>query len=220
MGYRLYIGMMPKKEYNKIKSLTKNELYEFYRVRGEDGEKPYIGVYDFGTSLYRFGKYVEFDPPKKAMKSFFKKKELKEEYSDGDLYVVDSNFLKYIIEHFTSKIKNYYSEMLDPFFKEKEPSEFLNSLKTKYLSSDDVKYTFDFTKISDNEQTVLFKIIKHIRSFGREWGINTFMDTVPYDLERGNEVTTSWKFEYEVFELVRIYKTFDWKRNIMIYYGY
>jgi hypothetical protein len=42
----------------------------------------------------------------------------------------------------------------------------------------------------------------------------------PYDLNRDDEVTTSWKYEYAIFELVRIYKTFDWKKNVMIYYGY
>lgn len=42
----------------------------------------------------------------------------------------------------------------------------------------------------------------------------------PYNLDEGDEITTSWKYEYSIFELVRIYKTFDWKNNVMIYYGY
>ena len=42
----------------------------------------------------------------------------------------------------------------------------------------------------------------------------------PFNLEDGEEITTSWKYEYGIFELVRIYKSFDWKKNVMIYYGY
>jgi hypothetical protein len=55
-----------------------------------------------------------------------------------------------------------------------------------------------------------------------EWGVSGwFEDTLPYDVDLSNSrLVSSWKYEYEIFELVKIYKTFDWKRNVMIYYGY
>lgn len=44
---------------------------------------------------------------------------------------------------------------------------------------------------------------------------------VPFNLDDGkDEVTSSWKYEYSIFELVRIYKSFDWENNVMIHYGY
>jgi hypothetical protein len=46
------------------------------------------------------------------------------------------------------------------------------------------------------------------------------LQLTPYNLENGSEVTVSWKYEYTIFELVNIYKNFDWKNKIMIYYGY
>lgn len=58
-------------------------------------------------------------------------------------------------------------------------------------------------------------MIEHIRSMRTEWTCLT-----PYNLKNGDNITTSWKYEYAIFELVRIYKSFDWKRNVMIYYGY
>lgn len=214
MGYRNYIGYIRKREYNKIKSLTLDELYDFYGLAGEDR---YKGVYDFGHQLYEFGKYVDFDPPKESMKKFFKKKETQKEYEiDHELYVVSKQFLAYIIQHYREKIKKYYNKMLNPFFsKDKEnPSEFLNTIKTDYSFSDN-KHTFDFSKITNEEQEALFLMIEHIRSFGIEW-----RNMIPYDLENGEEITTSWKYEYGIFELIRIYKSFDWKKNVMIYYGY
>ena len=42
----------------------------------------------------------------------------------------------------------------------------------------------------------------------------------PFDLTEGDAITTSWKYEYGIFEMIRIYKSFDWKKNVMIYYGY
>lgn len=223
MGYRTYIGSMPKKEYNKIKSMTRHELYGFYKeskkLENDTPDDFYLGPYDFGNTLYEFGKYTDFQPPKGSMKSFFKKKETKEHYNDEDeLYLVTKEFLAYIIETYNNKIKKYYNDMMLPFLDVKgrfpEKESFLDSVKTDYGYEND-KYTFDFTKITDEQQTALYKIIQHVRDFRTEWTCLT-----PYNLEKGDEITGSWKFEYGVFELVRIYKSFDWKKNVMIYYGY
>ena len=108
--------------------------------------------------------------------------------------------------------------MMNPFFGKKDDlldiGDFLNSIKREFGYDND-KYKFDFSLITDNEQTALFKIIEHIRSMRIEWTRLT-----PFNLEDGEEITTSWKYEYGIFELVRIYKSFDWKKNVMIYYGY
>jgi len=181
-----------------------------------------MGVYEFGKELYEFGKYVDFNPPKGSIKTFFKKKDVESNWnSDGELKVVTKEFVSYIIETYNERIKKYYNDMMMPFFGKKDsvynseiPTTFLNSIKTEYGMND--KHTFDFTKITEDEQTALFKIFEHIRSMRTEWVCLT-----PFDLENGrDEITNSWKYEYGIFELVRIYKSFDWKRNVMIYYGY
>ena len=218
MGYRTYIGSMPKREYNKIKSMSREELIEHYKLKVEEDEN-YLGmcVFDFGEELYEFGKYTDFDPPKKSLKTFFKNKELNRYFTEEhDFNIVTKDFLEYIIESYKKKISDYYNNMMNPFFgtKNRERCEFLNSIKTDYKHPEN-DVTFDFTKITQKEQNALFKIIEHVRTMRTEWTCLT-----PYDLEDGNNITSSWKYEYGIFELVRIYKTFDWKRNVMIYYGY
>lgn len=43
----------------------------------------------------------------------------------------------------------------------------------------------------------------------------------PYNLEpEKSEMISSWKYEYAIFELVRIYREFDWENNVMVWYGY
>jgi len=221
MGYRTYISYMPRDEYNKIKSLTKQEVWDYYDLKPEfEGDEPHKGVYEFGKQLYEFGKYTDFDPPKRSMKPFFKNKETQERWgSEDDFYVVTKSFLKYIINHYKEKIRKYYNDMLTPFFgrtdkpfSRDDPSNFLNSVKTEYGLNN--KHTFDFSKITDDEQTALFRIFEHMRSMRTEWYLSIF------NLEQGDQVTLSWKYEYSIFELVRIYKSFNWKRNVMIYYGY
>lgn len=103
--------------------------------------------------------------------------------------------------------------MMDPFFK--GDKKFLESIKTEYGAELKSNHTFDFSLITLEQQTALFEIIEHIRSMRTEW-----VSLIPYNLERGNEITTSWKYEYGIFELVRIYKSFDWKKNVMVWYGW
>jgi hypothetical protein len=217
MGYRNYIGFTTKKEYNKIKKFTNEELYKY---KGEPWdsdpyERGYVSPYDIVTELYGFGKYCEFET-KKMIKPFFKNKELhKDMNSDGEFVIVQKEFLAAIINQYRDKVKTYYNNMIIPFLgTEDHPTEFLNSIKTEFKYPEN-SYKFDFSKITDNEQTALYAIIEHVRSFRTEW-----VQLTPFDLESGDEITTSWKYEYGIFELVRIYKSFDWKRNIMVYYGY
>lgn len=223
MGYRTYIGSMPKREYNKIKSMNKQQLIEYYKLETTEGDS-YIGmsVYEFGKRLYEFGSDTDFKPPKKSVSTFFKNKELNRYFTEEhDFNIVTKEFLEYIIESYKKRISDYYNDMMNPFFGVKNgilesdnPCDFFNSIKIDYKYTGN-NITFDFTKITQEEQNALFKIIEHVRSMRTEW---TCLN--PYNLEKGEEITSSWKYEYAIFELVRIYKSFDWKRNAMIYYGY
>jgi len=221
MGYRTHLGSIPKKEYNKIKSLTKKELFDFYGLKSDDGEEPHKGVWEFGKEIHGFGSNNNFIPPKKTTLLFFKKACTKEIYSEKDFVVVNKDFLKYIIEYYRKKVADHYNNMVTPFFGAKNDvyvrdkhSDFLNSIKVQYGLTDNI--SFDFSKITQEEQDALFEMFEHIKSMRNEWSCLT-----PFDLDNNAEsITTSWKFEYNVFELVRIYKTFDWKRNVMFYYGY
>lgn len=215
MGYRTHIASMPKTEHDKIKNFTKEKLFKHYKIKSDD----YLGVYEIAKNeLYEFGKYTEFDD-KKYYKSVFKNRKLQRYYTEeGDFYIVEKKFLKHIIEHYTEKIKSYYDKMIIPFYNKEKPSKFLSTIKSEYDKDLEYKYVFDFSKITQDEQTQLFKMVEHIRDMRSEWG-NRF-GLFAYDLDNGDQVTRSWKYEYSIFELVRIYKTFDWKNNVMIYYGY
>ena len=218
MGYRTYIGSMPKRDYNKIKSMTIIEVSEFYNVEIDNG---YLNksVYEYGKELYEFGKYTGFQPPPKSLRPFFKNKELMNRYSDYDFYIVTAEFLEYVITGYKEIVKQFYSKMIAPFYEVYAvKSEWLKSEKTNYLTgvnmSDD--YTYDFSLITQAEQTAIHDILNHIKSYAVEWNKLT-----PFNLHDSRpSITESWKYEYAIFELVRIYKSFDWKRNVMIYYGY
>jgi len=186
MGYRNYLGVIPKKEYNKIKKMTKEELFSY---KNEDIEDGYVGPYKIVDQIYEYGKYCEFETDNYFSK-FFKNKELSNYMlADHDFYIVQKEFLEMTINNYNERIKKYYTKMLDGVE---------DMLENKAM-------TFE-------KQVELYD---HIRSMSSEW-----LQLTPYKLDGRPSITTSWKYEYEIFELVRIYKTFDWKKNIMVYYGY
>lgn len=217
MGYRNYIASIIKTEYERIKDFTKYELYSEHNETLSDG---YVGVYNIADkAIYELGKYVEeFDS--KLFSPVFLNKELQDLMTfENDFYIVDKPFMKAVIDKYNGHIKDNYKRMLTPFFPSKfEPSEFLNTIKrtvNKESESPTIDCFFDFEKITQPEINAFRNIIEHVRDMSAEW-----RRASPYDLDIGEAVTTSWKYEYAIFELVSIYKNFDWENNLMIYYGY
>lgn len=206
MSYRNYIGSIPKREYNKIKKFTKDEFFEYKKEDVDDG---HIGVYDVCSRpyLHELGKYVdEFD--KKLYKPVFKNKELQRYFTEEhDFYLVDKPFLEAVINHYRDLIKEYYTKQLKVF-------------------TNDIGRAFTIPNkkdLTDEHIDALILNTVHVRDMALEWGVaGWFENSQPYDLsdDSRKEITNSWKYEYVIFQLIYIYRTFDWKRNVMIYYGY
>lgn len=85
----------------------------------------------------------------------------------------------------------------------------------------------EFTKLNEllnplckNENVDYGPIISHLYSKFQIWG-DTGMNWRPYNLNENREnIVDSNRYEYDVFELVRILKTFDFKKNYLILSGW
>ena len=225
MGYRNYIGRISKEEYEKIKDYSPEELclYHTGKKADEDGYN-YVSNYDIvDTSLYGLGKYVDSFPA--SLKTdFFTDPNLQGMYDESELMIVNREFFEVIIAHYAEKVREFYKSMITPFLGEHRHSrsEFLKSVKQDGFLNGDYAYEFDFSKITKEEQHQLYKVIEHVLDMGKEWGVNNyFPESLPYDLNAERpEITTSWKYEYVQFELIRIYKAFDWEKDLLVYYGW
>jgi hypothetical protein len=209
MGYRLYLGLLSKSKHDEIKNLSLKEIYDLHDEDIEDG---YVSPNDIiEKQLYELGSYVDFDDDK-FYKRVFNLDEVNNRFiEEDDFWIVEKDFLEHIINSYNNRVKNYYNEMMKPFINTKNnPSEFLNTIKR---TTDGV--SFDFSKISQEETDAFWKMLEHIRSMRIEWCALT-----PFDFKKDDKITKSYKFEYAIFELIRIYKTFDWENNLLIYYGY
>jgi Ni,Fe-hydrogenase I large subunit len=217
MGYRNYLAKLSKKEYNKIKKYNKKQWYKYNNTPLDD----WVGVYKIGKPIVELGKYVNsFD--EKLFNPVFLNEKLQKNYEDNsELYIVGKRFLEILIDRYAENIRSNYSNMINIFYKDgKCISDFYNSKKYDWI---DNKCTFDFSKITDEEQTALYNCINHLLDMGREWGICSYPNQSnrnPYILKKDSLIISSWKYEYAIFELVRIYNSFNWKKCVMIYYGY
>ena len=211
MGYRNYLGSLPKKEYNKIKSMTLQELYTFKNEKWsddlDDDDLGHVGVYDVAYNThYELGKYID-QFPKKLFKTVFKNKETQKHFTEeSDFYVVEKEFVEELIKYYTEKIRAYYKNMLNPFFENSKSK--AGFMKTKN------------TPMTEEEISGVYTLIEHVKDMAMEWGVAGWSpDSLPYDLN-SKDLVSSWKYEYAIFNLINLYKTFDWKKNVMIYYGY
>jgi hypothetical protein len=217
MGYRTYIGKLSKTQHEKIKNLSIDELYTSKGINREYDNLAPWELLD-GKDLYGFGKHTEFDD-EKFYKPVFDNTETQKYYTEeSDFWIVEKEYLEHIINFYQDFVKDYYNRLVMPFFGDDVHKQnsltFLNSIKTDY-SYQNNNHTFDFSLITQKEQNALYEMINHIKSMRLEW----FCDS-PFNLKDGDSITNSWKYEYGIFELVRIYKTFDWENDLLIYYGF
>jgi predicted heme/steroid binding protein len=168
------------------------------------------------------------------MKDFTKDELLKYKNAEEDGYVGVYNITQKAIYEFGKYTEFDDSKFFKPFFTNKDlQDDFTSEQDFWVVEKDYLRHIIEFYKklvqdfytellsgITHNNSAQIYSVksqelYNHVRSNATEW-----LQLSPFDLDKGDAVTTSWKYEYSIFELVRIYKSFDWENNVMVYYGY
>lgn len=147
-------------------------------------------------NLFELGKYVDWRPEKSE--------NLFGENHDNELYIVDREFLLYLIEEYRKKNYEYFSGLLEG----------LDDLAEKVIKGENVE---DQKGIVNLSRTIQDLQSKAHEDFFCEWGEKNCLqlnDSVD------GQITTSWRYEYSIFNLVHILHTFDWENNDLVYIGY
>ena len=215
---------MPKKDYEEIKKAkTKKELADLL-IKKRYVKKSDIWDYDDEDEMYvsvrhipkqviaEFGKYADFDEYWDPQ-PFFDSEEMNNRYSgDYELYIVSKEILRGVIKEYTEQVKTMFWEKL------------WNVLDSegRFMEPNWADETY---------QSHVAEIMSSYKEMACEWGIwfwtvlsKRFTDRVPFNLqeeweEQQDNICNSWWYMYSVFELVRLYKTFDDKKNVLVYYG-
>ena len=205
MGYRHYLYAVPKKQVAEIQACKTNEDwcnfaenygYKVDRDCCDDGSG-WFSPYKIGTNLYELGKYSEIAFKIESERpSLFTSDELKERYSDYGFALLTKDDFKAVIEAYRQKIVKWFQSLLN--------------LDDRICFSEELgKEQYQFENL---KQQVQDKIDSWS---GKYWGI------CPIDLDEDKEhITGDWSYEYAIFELVRLYKVFDWENNELVLVGW
>ena len=205
MGYRHYLYAVPKKQVTEILACKTNEDWcnfaENYGYKVDwdccDGGNGWFSPYKIGTELYELGKYSEIGFKLESERpSLFTSKELKERYFDYGFALLTKDDFKAVIEAYRQKIVNWFQNLLN--------------LK------DDPIIPSKLSKEERKRLTIEHEIQDKIDSWsGKYFGIS------PIDLDESRErITGDWSYEYAIFELVRVYKAFDWENDDLVLVGW
>ena len=200
MGYRHYLYAVPKKQVEEIRACKTIKDWIDFAKRHDyryDEDDEWLPPYRVGKKLYELGKHsgigfkLESERP-----SMFTSEELKKRYKDDGFALLTKDDFKAVIEAYRQKIVDWFERLLSP---DKSP--------------------ITFNKLSKEERKRLeweYEIRDKLDSWsGKYCGI------LPIDLDESRErITGDWSYEYAIFELVRLYKIFDWENDDLVLVGW
>ena len=200
MGYRHYLYAIPKKQIAEIQACkTNSDLIDFAKRYGynvdydaTDSGEGWIPPHDIGTELYELGKHSEIGHELESEKPcVFTSEELKNMYDDYGFALLSKDDFIAIIESYRQNIVSYFQNLLEP-----------------------QKYSIIPPKSTIEEQWKYY-IEDKLERWQGKWG------STPLNLEENTDrITNSWLYEYSIFELVRLYKTFDWENDNLVLMGW
>ena len=200
MGYRHYLYAVPKKQVAEIQACKTIKDWIDFAKRHDyryDEDDEYLPPYRVGKELYELGKYSEIGFKLESERpSLFTSEELKEKYSDDGFALLTKDDFKAVIEAYRQKIIDWLESLLNP--------------------EDDPIIPSELSKEERKHLTIEREIQDKIDSWsGKYFGIS------PIDLDESRErITGDWSYEHAIFELVRLYKIFDWENDDLVLVGW
>lgn len=142
--------------------------------------------------IHECGKYFDSETSEKI-------KEGCKDYSDGDteFCIVKPEALLICAEHYKQKTIDWWE----------------NIAKSIDMTDEEIKN--DWKNYPGGRPNIKEKLEYHIRDL-KDKRINV-LDT---DINNKFSITTSWTYEYTMFELIHLYKSIDWNQYQLIWCGY
>lgn len=205
MGYRHYLYAVPKKQIAEIQACKTNEDwcnfaenygYKVDRDCCDDGSW-WLSPYKIGTELHELGKHSEIGFKLESERpSLFTSDELKERYGDYGFALLTKDDFKAVIEFYRHKIIDWLKSLLDPEGDPMIPSKLSKEERRRILIDYEIQDKLD------------------------SWS-GKYFEISPIDLDESKErITGDWSYEYAIFELVRLYKIFDWENDDLVLVGW
>lgn len=200
MGYRHYMYKISKKTVKQIENKDYDYLSKKYNYEWNYGTEEFdLDIFRLPMErIYEFGKLYYDDTAERIYKygkPMFQKKVM-EKVEDYNPYVIPKEALLEAITIYTEKVRKYYNGLLE----DGETLVGFLGIETQKETSKEEKWK------------------RHIEQQIQEW---SGQFGPPYNLkEETDYIVSSWKYEYALFELVRLYKTIDFNKYDLVFLGY
>ena len=190
MGYRNYLYVVDKKQINKIRKMSKDELWEFVDEEPEDDYLPhFLDICEKinAEEAIELGKYIDYrEKLEKFFVPIFKEKEFNMQYNEEEEFcIAKPEILQELATIYKEKIVACYKDLLN----EKSTVEFdkrsqIDRLKAEAISH--INWSQYLDKLSNNK----------------------------YQLGGG------WLYEHGVFNILFLMKIFNPKIQYLLWLGY
>ena len=200
MGYRHYFVTAKRETLNKIKCLSIGDLTEYAKCIGKY-EDDYISILDGdfwgGETVYELGKLYWDDTAERIYSTgvpAFDNGDTQECFADHEPYIVDKAGLIEAIKIYSEKTLCWYKDLFE----------------------DGKSYEIPFgLTLKDDDVKSPTKIKQFIDGRIKDWERGVVNTNMEYDT-----VTSSWDYEYAVFQLAHLLHTIDWNKYTLLFYGW
>lgn len=193
MGYRVRIGRISKSAHEKYGHLKSSEEVE--EAAGVEVPVLEADLPEY-QEILEIGKYVDYSEGSSPFFSF--------ELEETEFSIVTREWLLNLIDDYHNRISSCYEEFLKAFV----------------TNNGEIQLSEELNPETMNQyKRELFVLIER-RS--REWNEKYKKIYPPYHLEPGKDgpIVAALDYEYQIFNLIHILHTFDWKNDLLIYSGW
>ena len=207
MGYRNYFYIADKEKVNEFLMMNKEQQVRATKQSYDDEEDIQRMIEWEGIDCCRFNDWAKAEEIHECGKYF--DSETRDKLIEGDevqdLSTEDSEFficlkpeaLLICAEHYKQNTITWYSKLI----------------KSMDMTDEEIKA--DWNNYMNGRPDIKSELIFRLRDLEGK-----FIDILNTDIEDNYHITTSWSYEYVMFELVHLYKTIDWSKYYLIWCGY
>ena len=212
MGYRNYFAIIEKDKADKVINASHEEQMQFIAevIRGDYSDPDYAeelvqehlerDVVDWymlknylkPTEIHECGKYFDHDTSEKI-------KEDCKDFSDDDteFCIVKPESLLVCAEHYKQNAAKWWR----------------NIITSIDMTDEEIKE--DWKNYPEGRPNIKERLEWHVRELESK-----YIDVLDTDIKDKYRITSSWVYEYTMFELIHLYKTIDWDKYYLVWLGY
>lgn len=212
MGYRNYFFSVKKsliKELQECKNIE--EVYELYKRYGflanmenisEEETYYYCPLRSLPKQIFEFGKYYEAkENVSKKGAPLFINDNVAEYYKEEDAVYGGEEMILEAIDYLKNQIIKMYENLLN------------NTFNNEY---EKIKYS----KIEDKKEAHYQRLLLHVKDY-LNWWKPEYGNYSAVNLDKNSpSIVTSWLYEHEIFELVKVYKEYNPEEDYILFLGW